>query len=144
MTSLYDSITDRDAAVADTASFIEEVVANQSGLKGAAVKSAYAAAKKANPEVATKAANRFLPQLCDGLDPLWQSFKDSGESDFGAYLVEHKEVAVNNIMAVADGASENITNSAASKMYGSMRGTVEKTVEEELPRIGALVQKNAS
>lgn len=142
MTSLYDSITDRDAAVADTADFIEQVVSKQSGLKGAAVKSAYAAAKKADSDVATKAARRFLPQLCDGLDQLWQAFKECGQADFGQYLVEHKEVAVNNIMAVADGAAES--NSTANKMYGAVRGTVKKTVEEELPQIGSLAQKHSS
>lgn len=145
MTSLKDLLVTNgfDDAVSDMADFMSSTVDKQSGLTGVALKGARSAAKKVDSDILIKGSRRVLPELADSLDPLWQEFIAGGNGDFGAYLSGNKDRALDAILGVADRNAETISLPGLASVYKGVRGKAAKVIEEELPAIGALVQKHA-
>lgn len=132
-----------DAAVNDMASFITTTVEKQSGLTGMALKGALAAATKVDADIVAKGSRRLLPEMADSLDGLWQEYSTSGGSDFGVFLAANEQRAMDAILNVADRNAETITVPGLGKVYKGVRGKASKVIIEELPAIGALIEKNA-
>ena len=145
MTSLKELLVGNrfDAAVADMANFITTTVDKQSGLTGMALKGALSTATKFDSDIVAKGSRRVMPEMAEGLDPLWQEYTTGGGTDFGAHLVDNKDRAMDAILSVADRNSDTINIPGVSKMYGTLRGKAAKVVEQELPTIGQLVEKHA-
>lgn len=143
VSSLNDLLgTPREAVVADLTDLVNRTVDSQSGISGMALKGAVGAAKKMDADIVSKGLNRLLPELASSLDSQWQGFQASGESDFGAYLVAHKDEVVSAIMTVADNASEKINVPALAKAYKAIRGKAANFIEPALPELGAVIAKH--
>ncbi|BAU94269.1 hypothetical protein N24_0007 [Corynebacterium suranareeae] len=146
MTSLKDLLvsTNFDAAVKDMSAFIEETVSKQSGITGIALKGAMAAATKVDSDIVTKGSRRLLPEMADSLDGLWQDYKaNGGATDFGAHLEANSSSALDAILNVADRNANNINVPGLDKVYKGVRGKAAKVIEQELPKIGQLIEKHA-
>lgn len=145
MTSLKELLLDTnfDAAVSDMAAFISRTVDKQSGLSGMALKGALAAATKVDSDIVAKGSRRLLPEFADSLEPLWQEYKAGAGTDFGAHLAANSERSLDALLSVADRNAENINVPGLDKVYKGVRGKAAKVIEQELPAIGALVEKNA-
>ncbi|AKE40252.1 Uncharacterised protein [Corynebacterium kutscheri] len=132
----------REAVVTDLAALAEHTIDQQSGISGAALKTAVNGAKKVNSDIIVKACNRMLPEFVEKLDPQWQQFTASGEEDFGIFLSRNAEAVVSDILDVLDRNVEKVNVSALKKVYGSMRGKAEKLITPHIPAIGAVLQKH--
>lgn len=132
-----------DAAVSDMAVFITDTVDRQSGLTGMALKGALAAATKVDSDIVAKGSRRLLPEFAESLDPLWQEYKAGSGTDFGGHLGANSERALDALLNVADRNAENINIPGLGKVYKGVRGKAAKVIEQELPAIGALIEKNA-
>ncbi|MFP7365341.1 hypothetical protein SFC07_06155 [Corynebacterium callunae] len=132
-----------DNAVTDMASFITSTVEKQSGLTGMALKGALGAATKVDADIVTKGSRRLLPEMADSLDGLWQEYTAGGTGDFGVFLATNNQRALDAILSVADRNAENINVPGLAKVYKGVRGKASKVITEELPAIGALIEKNA-
>ena len=145
MSSLNDLLgPQREAVVADLSALVENTVSNQSGISGMALKGLVSAAKKVDGQIVSKGLNRLLPELATNLDPQWQGFHASGESDFGAYLAAHKDEVVTSVLTVADKAAASSNIPALDKGYKAIRGKAGDFIGPVLPDLGALIVKHMS
>ena len=96
------------------------------------------------PRSCRRASNRLLPELATNLDPQWQGFHASGESDFGAYLAAHKDEVVTSVLTVADKAAASSNIPALDKGYKAIRGKAGDFIGPVLPDLGALIVKHMS
>ena len=146
MTSLKDLLVSSnfDAAVNDMSAFIEDTVSKQSGLTGIALKGAMSAATKVDSNIVAKGSRRLLPEMADSLDGLWQDYKNNNASaNFGAHLDANSTQALDAILSVADRNAGSINVPGLDKVYKGVRGKAAKVIEQELPAIGQLIEKNA-
>ena len=65
----------REKVVASLVALAEKTTDNLSGLTGMAVKSALAAAKKADADALTKGIQQVLPSIVKELNPHWATYK---------------------------------------------------------------------
>nr|WP_212763333.1 hypothetical protein [Gordonia araii] len=130
----------RDQVVADLVGVIDAEVADQSGLSGAAVKAAYAAAQKVKPNVVQNATNAMLDDFLGALSPLWASKPDG--TGFGAHLAANGDQAAEALLAVTDAEASN-AKPALAKAYNSLRGKAKGYVIAALPRVGDAIERNA-
>ncbi|MET9200022.1 hypothetical protein [Gordonia sp. NPDC003585] len=142
---MSDSLTpllenNREAVVADLVGVIDAEVADQKGLSGAAVKTAYAAAQKIKPGVVSNATNLMLPDFLSALAPFWDS-KPDGVA-FGDHLVANDDAAAEALLTVTDDQAES-AKPALAKVYGSLRGKGKGHVVAALPRVGAAIERHA-
>ncbi|MFW0789531.1 DUF6918 family protein [Gordonia sp. CPCC 205333] len=132
--------TNRDAVVTELAGVIDAEVKDQSGLSGAAVKTAYAAAQKVKPGVVASATDKMLPEFVTALTPFWDS-KPAGTA-FGDHLSNNSDAAAEALLAVTD-AQASSAKPALAKTYNSLRGKAKNYVVAALPRVGGAVEKHA-
>ena len=130
----------RPVVAAELATVIDREVAAKSGLSGAAIKTAYAAAKKKVNMADT--LNDNLGQITAIFDPYWDAF--GGQGDFGAYLAGRGDEVTADILRIADARSESTSNSQFKKVYGTFRGKAADHIKAALPAVGACLQKNAA
>lgn len=144
MTDLNNLLTEANRAnvVADIARLVDNVVANQSGLTGMALKSAVAAGKKADANAIPKGVNRFLPQIVSELEPLFQDYLSAGSGSFGAFLGTRENDVVEKILDAADGATGEMP-SAVQKVYSTLRGKAGKIISPALPELGDIIERYA-
>lgn len=125
----------RPALVDDIASYAEQVISEQSGIGGLAVKGGAGAAKKLDSNIFPKAVNRVLPDVLEEFQPYWQEFQASGSGDFGAFTAERSAQVADALLRVADKHATKVENSALGKVYNSIRGRATKIIE---PAVGGL------
>ncbi|GAA2392759.1 MULTISPECIES: DUF6918 family protein [Gordonia] len=130
----------REAMASDFADVIDAEVKKQSGLSGAAIKTAYSAAQKFKPGVVQVATNKMLPDFMSALSPLWDS-KPAG-TPFGAHLAANGDQAAEALLAVTDGQAQSAP-SVLAKAYKSVRGKAKGHVIDALYPVGAVVEKYA-
>jgi len=129
----------RNKTVDDLGSVIDAEVADQSGISGAAVKAAYAAAQKVKPGVVRNATNAMLDDFLTALSPLWDS--KPAETGFGAHLAANGDQAAEALLAVTD-AQASDAKPALAKAYNSLRGKAKGYVLAALPRVGDAIEQN--
>jgi len=145
--SLADKLTQapkRDQVVSDCVGLIDAEVRSKTGLSGIAVKGAYGVVKTVKP--------RFVPEVVDGmldewvakLEPFYASWQtEAGGKSFAAYLVARRNDTSEALLEVTDGRAKVSRNGSVRKMYEKMRPSAKKHVEEALPRLGALIERQA-
>ncbi|MEE4021913.1 hypothetical protein V1Y59_02390 [Gordonia sp. PKS22-38] len=133
--------TDRPAVVADLVGVIDAEVADQKGLSGAAVKTAYAAAQKVKPGVVSSATNLMLPDFLTALQPFWDA-KPAGVT-FADHLAANSDAAAEALLTVTDDQVAT-AKPALAKAYNSLRGKAKGYVVAALPRVGAAIEKHAA
>ncbi|HIW95290.1 MAG TPA: hypothetical protein H9867_02200 [Candidatus Corynebacterium gallistercoris] len=144
MGQFVDSLTGahRQAAADDLAAFVEVTVEGQSGLSGKLVKGAYAAAKKVDSSITSKAADRLLPDIAQELEPYWEQYQGSGEGSFGDFLGQHRQEVAEKVLATADKKAESVNNQALQKVYKPVRGKVASIVEDNVGGLGDVLEKH--
>ncbi|MFT4085766.1 MAG: hypothetical protein QM658_01210 [Gordonia sp. (in: high G+C Gram-positive bacteria)] len=130
-----------DALTTDLAAVIDAQVKAQSGLSGATVKTAYAAANKFKPGVVEAATRKMLPDFLEALSPFWDT-KPAGTS-FGAHLAANGDAASEALLAVTDRRAETAP-SALAKAYKSLRGKAKNYVGDALVPVGDAIGKYAA
>ncbi|WP_295697124.1 hypothetical protein [Lapillicoccus sp.] len=118
---------------------VDAEVKSKSGIGGAAIKTAYAAAKKVDSRLVSRATNRMLPDFLTALEPYWQE----GTADFGAHLTSQQDAVTESLLAVTDRRADNPSHAAVAKVYGMVRPKAKTHVTAALPRLGSTLQSLA-
>jgi hypothetical protein len=129
--------------IADGCTLIDQEVAEQSGISGAAVKLAYKTVNTFLPGHVRFMVESLLPQMVDQLEPYWADFTTSGGAEFGDYLAKRGDEVAQALLSVTDARAAASGRPVVIKAYGSVRGSAAKHVEAALPRVGDLVRKYA-
>lgn len=139
LSSILLSLRDPEALVADLAQALEAHIASKSGLSGAAMKLGYAALRSAKPDIASRAAQRLLPDIAQALDPLYAEFAQARAADFGGFLTQHGQRASSVVLGAVDARMGSINNSAAKTIYQRFRGSAGDELQKLLPVFGRIL-----
>ncbi|MEO7062050.1 MAG: hypothetical protein ABI083_20225 [Lapillicoccus sp.] len=126
----------RQDTVAALVGVVDAEVKSKSGFGGAAIKTAYAAAKKVDDKLVGKATNRMLPDFLSALDPYWAE----GTADFGSHLTAQQDAVTESLLAVTDKRADNPNHAAVARVYGMIRPKAKAHVAAALPRLGTALQ----
>jgi hypothetical protein len=130
----------RDAVVADTVQLIESHISGIGGLKGMSLKTGLAVVKAAKPGIMVRAVQKLLPDFIAALDPLYQSFRQSAERDFSAFLRKQDRQVTAALLKVAD-ARVKQASPAIQGRYESMRKLAENEVRAAVPALATLLRR---
>ena len=130
----------RDTAVTRITAVVEQQIARRKGLSGAGLRTALKMAKSNRPDVLPAMINRLLPEFCEALDPYFQQFQASDESDFQRFVMQRESELTEAMLSVTDARAEHAQNKTFKRMYKQLRGTAGNELGAALPDIAALVQ----
>jgi hypothetical protein len=122
---------------------VEQQVAEQSGVSGAAVKLAYRTVNTFKPGHVRFMVESLLPDLVNELQPFWADFRQSGGAEFADYLGKRGSEVADALLSVTDRRAAASGRPAIIKAYKTVRGGAAKHVEAALPQVGDLVTKYA-
>jgi hypothetical protein len=131
----------RDRVVADCVTLVDEEVRSKGGLTGLAVKGAYGVVKAVKPKFVAEVVDGMLDEWVAKLEPFYDAWKAEGGKPFADYLKAHGPDAADALLSVTDGRAKVAKSGSVKKMYEKMRPSAKKHVEEALPRLGRLVEK---
>jgi hypothetical protein len=130
--------------IADCFTLLDQEVAEQSGISGAAVKLAYKTVNTFKPGHVRFMVEALLPDMIHKLEPYWADFIASGGAEFGDYLAKRGDEVSQALLSVTDARAAASDRPVIIKAYKSVRGSAVKHIEAALPRVGDLVQKHAA
>ena len=133
----------RPQVITDCCTLIDQRVADQSGISGAAVKLAYKTVKSFAPNHIQHMVATLLPRLIEELEPFWADFHAAGGGMFGDYLAKRGDEVSQALLSVTDARAEKSRRPTITKAYRAVRGGAAKQVEAALPQVGDLVVKYA-
>jgi hypothetical protein len=146
--SLAEKLTkapNRERVVSDCVALVDSEVKSKSGFSGIAVKSAYGVVTAVKPRFVSEVVDGLLDEWVQKLEPFYGSWKtDGGGKSFGDYLGARRGEAAEALLEVTDSKAKVSKHGTVRKMYEKMRPSAKKHVEEALPKLGALVEKNAA
>ena len=132
----------RDVVIADCVGLIDAGVKSKSGLSGIAVKGAYGVVKAVKPKFVPEVVDGMLDEWVEKLEPFWGTWTaEGGGKSFPDYLTGRKSDVAEALLGVTDGRARQSRNGSVRRMYDKMRPTAKKHVEEAVPRLGRMVEK---
>jgi hypothetical protein len=135
----------RERVVGECVALIDSEVKSKSGFSGIAVKSAYGVVTAVKPRFVGEVVDGMLDEWVQKLEPYYTGWQaDGGGKPFADYLVARRAEAAEALLEVTDGRAKTSKHGTVRKMYEKMRPSAKKHVEEALPRLGNLVEKNAA
>ena len=133
----------RPQVASDCYSLVEQQVAEQSGVSGAAVKLAYKTVNAFMPGHIRFMVDSLLPDMVEKLEPYWADFAVAGGSEFGDYLAKHADEVSDALLLVTDARAAASGRPTIIKAYGAVRGSAARHVSAALPLLGSMVLKYA-
>lgn len=130
----------RAELVAALAALIEREVRTARGLRGAAVRSAFATLER----MKRGAVPILVDQLLDGwvgrLERHYALFVVGGRHEsFGDYVSAHRDAIATLMMEVAGERAERSGNKLARGLFRSLSASAERSVRDVVPHLGAMV-----
>ena len=137
--------TNRARVIKECCNLIDAEVKSKGGLSGIAVKGAYGVVKAVKPTFVPEVVDSMLDEWVARIEPFYDSWqKDGGGRPFASFLDGRRDAAAEALLTVTDGRARNAKNGSVKKMYEKMRPSAKKHVEEALPRLGKLIETEAS
>lgn len=133
----------RRAVVDDGVLAIEAEVKGKSGLSGMAVKGGYKVVKNLKPGFVGQALDHLLDDFAAKIDPFYDAYKASGQSDIVAYFKGRDQEIANALLGVTDARAQRARNKSVARAYGKLRPMAVGHVCEAMPRVAKLVEKHA-
>ena len=127
------------ALTADCVELIESHIASLSGLKGMALKTGLSMLKRAKPGILERATGRLLPEFIMALDPLYQEFQRSTQSDFEAFLQKNSQRAADALLKIADQRAGQSESANVKSTYKRMRGDAQREILAAMPAFSRLL-----
>lgn len=144
--TLVDTLTKeplRAQIVTECCELVDAEVKSKRGLSGIAVKGAYKLVKTVKRGFVREVVDSMLDEWVTRLDPFylqWQ--KDSSGKSLPDYMIHQKDEVAEKLLSVTDERAKSAKSASVKKMYLKLRPAAKKHVEEALPRLGRLVERN--
>ena len=129
----------KKAVIADCVELIESHIAGRSGLKGMALKTGLSMLKRAKPEIIERATAKLLPEFIAALEPIYQEFQRSRESNFDVFLQKHAQSATDALIKIADQRAGQSESATVKSTYSRMRGDAQREVLAAMPALSRLI-----
>jgi len=129
----------KKALTEDCVQLIEDHVSSRSGLKGMALKTGLSMLKRAKPGILERATGKLLPEFIAALEPLYQEFQHSKQTQFAPFLQSHARSAADALIAVADHRVRESDSNTVKSTYARMRNDAEREVLAAVPALSHLL-----
>lgn len=137
---LIDGLADsnkKNILVADFTKLLDTQVASMKGVSGIALKAGYSAVKGISPTYCSKAIEWLLPECFNALDPIWAEGIETGEPV--GYLIQNSDRVAEILLSVTDGRIEKSKNTTVRAVYGKLRNSAKKHVQDAVPGVAKIV-----
>lgn len=132
----------RRKVVDDGVALIEAEVADKSGLRGMAIKAAFAMVQKLRPNFVGMALNHLLDDFARQVDPFWVDCQKTG-ADPRAYFTKRGAEVADALLRITDGRAKGASGPVKGT-YEKLRPEAQKHVQDAMPRLADMLKKNAS
>jgi hypothetical protein len=134
----------RERVVHECCTLIDEEVKTKGGFSGVAVKAGYAVVKAVKPKFVGEVVDGLLDDWVAKLEPFYAEWEKSGAGKpFPDWLEGRRDTVAEKLLEVTDAKAQHSKNGTVKKMYEKMRPSAKKHVEEAIPRLGRLVERQA-
>lgn len=137
---LTDGLADsnkRNILVADFTKLIDTQVASMKGVSGLALKAGYSAVRGISPTYCSKAIEWLLPDCFKALDPIWAEGMETGNAV--EYLIQNSDSVAEILLSVTDGRIEKSKNKTVRAVYGKLRNSAKKHVQDAVPGVAKII-----
>lgn len=137
---LVDGLSDsnkKNMVVSDCTKLLDTQVASMSGVSGLALKAGYAAIKGIAPSYCAEAIERLLPTSLAALDPIWHEGVQTG--DPVEHLTQNRSRTADALLSVTDTRIEKSSNTTVKGVYGKLRNSAKKHVEDAVPGLAKII-----
>ncbi len=146
MDKLADSLLSdgrRDVVIVDCADLIEAHVKQLRGLKGIALRSAFAMLRGGEANAVHNAVAGLIPEFVHAFEPLYRDFQNGNvDGGFGDYLKSQRRRSVDAMLGVTDARFAKTKNSTLKAVYPKVRGTIESELNAVLPGLAELLERH--
>ena len=130
----------RAQVVSDCNQMVADEVNSKRGLTGLAVKAGFKTVRAFRPNIIESVIEALLEDFVTNLEPLYESYRESGEDDLDTYCRERSGEIADALLAITDGRAERSQLKTLVKAYKKLRPQGKKHVEEAVPRIAGLLK----
>ena len=133
----------RTRIVKDCVDLVDSEVAAKGGLSGLAVKAPYAVVKALKPGIVTEMVDKLLDEFVATLEPLYAEHRAAPTGTLSSFLNARASAVANALLGVTDRRAQGATHETLRKDYDKLRPTAVKHVEQAVPGIARVLEKNA-
>lgn len=145
MPNLTEALTAPDkksAVVDDCLALIDAEVADKGGLTGLAIKAGYKTVQGIKPGFVRQVVSDLLPEFAQALEPIYQESKANGKPVREHFMANAPRVA-DALLTITDEKAKRSKSGMVKGTYEKLRGSAKKNVEAAVPRLGAMIEKQA-
>ena len=139
LSKLLGDANKKDNLVAELTKLIDTQVASMGGMSGLALKGGYSAIKGISPNYISEVLERLLPLAIVVIDPLWSEGVNSG--DVVSYFSDNKSCVADSLLGITDVRIQQSNNTTVKVVYGKMRNSAKKHVEDAVPGLAKAILK---
>lgn len=131
----------RDEMVDACCRLLDAEVKRKSGLSGMAVKAGYKMLKSFKPGAVRSAVDGLIDEFIEALEPFHTDFEQAGSGTFGGQIKGRQHEVAEALLAVTDRRAQQPDQKALAKVYGKLRGTGLRNVEQAVPGLADLMDR---
>jgi hypothetical protein len=132
----------RPQVIRDVCTLVDEEVSRKSGLTGIAIKGGYAVVKGIKPGFVASAVDHMLDEFVQKLEPLYDEHQRDPKGSFEAFLSSRIDATAEALLGVTDGRAAKADSGALKKTYEKLRPYAKKNVEQAIPGLGRLIDRD--
>lgn len=122
---------------------LDEEVADKGGLTGLAVKGAFKMVKAVKPGAIREAVDGLLDDFVARLEPFYGQWQAAGGGrSLGDYFAGRGGEVADALLAITDERAAKSKHGTMKKAYESLRPQGKKHVQEAMPRVGRMIERN--
>ena len=123
---------------------IDQEVARKSGFRGLAVKGGFKAIKKIKPGIIRGVLDSLFDEFIEKLEPYFVEYEadPSLASTFGAHISSKRRQVANSLLGVTDARARVSKMAVAKKLYHKLRPSAEGHVQDAIPGMAQVLDRN--
>ena len=140
---LVDDPTKRDKVIRDCVVLIDEEVKAKRGFSGAAVKAAYMVVKKVKPGIIQESVDNLVDEFIQQAQPIYDKYQEDGsKGTLASYFSSRRSEVAESLLGVTDRRARTASNKTLVKAYNKLRPKGKAYVEDAVPGVGRMLDKN--
>jgi len=143
MSTLTEALSDptkREKVIDDCVNLVDEEVQRKKGISGAVIKTGYKAVKGIKPGFIRKVVGDLLEPWSKALDPIWAEAVATGAPR--SHFDKNRDRVADALLQVTDDKAKSSKNKVVGSTYSKLRPTAKKHVEEAVPGLAGVLEKN--
>jgi hypothetical protein len=132
----------RERVVTECCTLIDEEVKAKGGFTGIAVKGAYSLVKAVKPRFVPEVVDALLDDWVAKMEPFYADWRaQGGGRSLADYFASRGGEIAERLLEVTDERAQGAKTASVKKTYQKLRPSARKHVEEAIPRLGRLVER---